>query len=63
VVAVWEDYLSGAYGGLRRNPPFSFMDVAGDAGSPPHVYSVVIRDTIPLEDEKGLMPLRSPGPS
>ena len=64
VVRIWEEYRSGAHGTLAQTSPIPFRDVAaGDAGpseagvgSRGHVYAVLIRDTIPLEDDRGLIP-------
>lgn len=64
VIAIWDEFLSGAHGSLGREPPFPFTDsrhpgdanAPTDAGATTHVYAVVIRDTIPLEDEMGRVP-------
>lgn len=66
VVAIWSEYASGVHGSLAQTMPLFFHDAPGrdvdggsaaDAGvASTRLYAVLIRDTIPLEDEKGLVP-------
>jgi len=65
VVSIWEEYLSGAHGPLVQGSAIPFRDVSvsgdagvGDGGANPvgRLYLVLIRDTLPIEDEIGLIP-------
>jgi hypothetical protein len=64
IIPIWEEYLSGSHGTYAQQPPLPFVDAippsdggsAADANAFPREYSVVIRDTIPLEDASGIIP-------
>ena len=49
IVAIWEQFLSGQHGSLGQCCMIVFQDASKQ-------YMVVIRDTIPLEDEMGRIP-------
>jgi hypothetical protein len=59
--AIVDDFRSGAHGELLKYPPYPIRDeqsVSSDPlAAPDHTYSIWIRDTTPLEDENGLIPL------
>jgi hypothetical protein len=57
VRAMWDEFLTGEHGGGAVDPPYPVRDTPGatDGGSASKVYSVIFRDSLPFEDESGIV--------